>query len=458
MTWYGMVPWYWYEWDMFHWSIPITQSHLYKPLPISAGPDSFEVLTDEQVQLKKDVIKRMQTTLYNWYDYQSKKVKKLQISKKANDDPVSLLLKRLLGTNDGPGKRAAGWQLWGKDNFDALKSKFNAEFKASGKFRRREQGEWNLKASEVHEAAKKRAKDRKVEFETGVMSPEDAQHCINSLPSVLGPLVDGLGKAINMHVSVLCPSWLEPLADKEKFKNGPEKVFLEFLETCYCLGEVTTLASSFHLLESLALIQINWQSAPCVQDISIIPDILHRLHAPLRSLILHSTSIRPIMAWLISHDPPHPLTSLDIDSIRMEDRLMIGSYFKVLGCRLQDLKVGFDRNVYCDAIHNEAPDECPGLSGLLSLRVRSFEITNFLDGSAGSSSATAALQMLRTVNPSLLETVVFVIKSLSRSGELDGHAIHWKGLDIALNGSAYEGLRCSLDYFHPTLVLKTHAI
>lgn len=208
------------------------------------------------------------------------------------------------------------------------------------------------------------------------------------------------------------------------------------------LGEVTTLASSFHLLESLALIQINWQSAPCVQDISIIPDILHRLHAPLRSLILHSTSIRPIMAWLISHDPPHPLTSLDIDSIRMEDRLMIGSYFKVLGCRLQDLKVGFDRNVYCDAIHNEAPDECPGLSGLLSLRVRSFEITNFLDGSAGSSSATAALQMLRTVNPSLLETVVFVIKSLSRSGELDGHAIHWKGLDIALNGSAYEGLRC----------------
>lgn len=104
------------------------------------------------------------------------------------------MLKRLLGTNDGPGKRAAGWQLWGKDNFDALKSEFNAEFKASGKreglratacneFKKasfaklseEEQGEWNLKASEAHEAAKKRAKDREVEFETGVMSPEDAQ-------------------------------------------------------------------------------------------------------------------------------------------------------------------------------------------------------------------------------------------------------------------------------------------
>ena len=211
------------------------------------------------------------------------------------------------------------------------------------------------------------------------------------------------------------------------------------------LREVTTLASSFPLLESLALIQISWQSAPCVQDISIVPDILDRLHAPLRSLILHSTSIRPIMAWLISHDPPHPLTSLDIDSIRMEDKLMIGSYFKVLGYRLQDLKLGFDRDVYCDVARDETFAECPGLSGFLSLRVRSFEITNFIDGSAGSSSAAAAfwaLPMLRTLDTSVLETVVFVIKSLSRSGELDGHAVHWKELDIALNESAYEGLQC----------------
>jgi hypothetical protein len=211
------------------------------------------------------------------------------------------------------------------------------------------------------------------------------------------------------------------------------------------LREVTTLASSFPLLESLALIQITWQSAPCVQDISIVPDTLDRLRAPLRSLILHSTSIRPIMAWLISHDPPHPVTSLDIDSIRMEDKLMIGSYFKVLGYHLQDLKLGFDRDVYSDAVSDEAPAQCPGLSGLLSIRVRSFEITNFFDGSAGSSSAAAAfwaLQMLRTLDPSMLETVGFVIKSLSMSGELDGHAIHWNGLDTALNGSAYDGLRC----------------
>jgi hypothetical protein len=45
----------------FHWSIPVTQSHLYKPLLIPVGPDGFEILTDEQAQLKKDVIKRMQT-------------------------------------------------------------------------------------------------------------------------------------------------------------------------------------------------------------------------------------------------------------------------------------------------------------------------------------------------------------------------------------------------------------
>jgi hypothetical protein len=33
--------------------------------------------------------------------------------------------------------------------------------------------------------------------------PNIAHSCIDSLPSVLGPLVDALGKAINMHVSVL---------------------------------------------------------------------------------------------------------------------------------------------------------------------------------------------------------------------------------------------------------------
>ena len=104
------------------------------------------------------------------------------------------MLKRLLGTNNGPGKCAAGWQLWGKDNFDTLKSEFNDEFKASGKrealratacneFKKarfaelseEEQGEWNSKASNAHEAAKKRVKDRELELETGVMSPEDAQ-------------------------------------------------------------------------------------------------------------------------------------------------------------------------------------------------------------------------------------------------------------------------------------------
>ena len=45
----------------FHWSIPVSQSHLYKPLLIPVGPDGFEILTDEQAQLKKDVIKRMRT-------------------------------------------------------------------------------------------------------------------------------------------------------------------------------------------------------------------------------------------------------------------------------------------------------------------------------------------------------------------------------------------------------------
>ena len=136
---------------------------------------------------------QLSQTLYHWYDYHSKKVKKLQISKKVDNDPISLLLKRLLGNNNRPGKRAAGWQLWGKDHFNSLKSQFNNEFKASGKcdalraqacnkFKKarftmlseEEQGEWNSKASNAHKAAKRRVKDRE-EFETGVMSPEDAQ-------------------------------------------------------------------------------------------------------------------------------------------------------------------------------------------------------------------------------------------------------------------------------------------
>lgn len=45
----------------FHWSIPVMQSHLYKPFLIPVGPNGFEILTDEQAQLKKDVIKWMQT-------------------------------------------------------------------------------------------------------------------------------------------------------------------------------------------------------------------------------------------------------------------------------------------------------------------------------------------------------------------------------------------------------------
>jgi len=104
------------------------------------------------------------------------------------------LLKRLLGTNEGPGKHAAGWQLWGKDNFNTLKSEFNEEFKASGKrevlratacnkfkkahfakLSQEEQGEWDLKASKAHKTAKKRVKDHEAELEMGVMSPEDAQ-------------------------------------------------------------------------------------------------------------------------------------------------------------------------------------------------------------------------------------------------------------------------------------------
>lgn len=45
----------------FHSLIPVLQSHLYKPLLVPVGPDGFEILTDEQAQLKKDVIKRMWT-------------------------------------------------------------------------------------------------------------------------------------------------------------------------------------------------------------------------------------------------------------------------------------------------------------------------------------------------------------------------------------------------------------
>ena len=49
----------------FHWLIPVMQSHLYKPFSIPVGPDGFEILTDEQAQLKKDIIKRMQAVSVN---------------------------------------------------------------------------------------------------------------------------------------------------------------------------------------------------------------------------------------------------------------------------------------------------------------------------------------------------------------------------------------------------------
>ena len=75
--------------------------------------------------------------------------------------------------NDGPGKHAAGWQLWGKDNFNTLKSEFNEEFKASekceglratacnkfkkahfAKLSQEDQEEWDLKASKAYKVAK----------------------------------------------------------------------------------------------------------------------------------------------------------------------------------------------------------------------------------------------------------------------------------------------------------------
>ena len=43
------------------------------------------------------------------------------------------------------------------------------------KLSQEDQEQWDLKASEVHEAAKKRVKDHEAELKTGVMSPEDAQ-------------------------------------------------------------------------------------------------------------------------------------------------------------------------------------------------------------------------------------------------------------------------------------------
>ncbi|KIJ90788.1 hypothetical protein K443DRAFT_14946, partial [Laccaria amethystina LaAM-08-1] len=251
----------------FHWSLAHTSLPGVLPL-VRFDADGFEILSAEEAIHKGQVIAAMK-----------KSAKK--------DDPIAILLHRLLG-DPSPPKRHAGWEAWGKDNFQSLKADFDAEFEATNgleknrvkecnKFKRQEfaklsedeKEKWSEVVRLEWEEAKRLIKDR--ELTPRLLEPADAQKVLDSLPSVLGPLIEGVGEAIGMHVTVLIGGpepkkqgqlntismhygvdkqavpkvWGQ--ADKAGFKLVTN-AFTAFLETCYSTEEqrARTLAKDSH--------------------------------------------------------------------------------------------------------------------------------------------------------------------------------------------------------------------
>ncbi|EDR12543.1 uncharacterized protein LACBIDRAFT_312075 [Laccaria bicolor S238N-H82] len=256
----------------FHWSLPHTS--LPGELPtVRFDPDGFEILSAEEAAHKGKVIGAMKKTIYKWYNHRNKAAPTLPRSKSGNkDDPIAMLLRRLL-SNPSPPKRRAAWEAWGKENFQSLKSDFDAKFeatngveknrvKACNEFKRQEfkklsedeKKKWSDLVHLEWEDAKQLLKDQ--DSVPKLLDPADAQKVLDTLPSIMGPLIEGVGEAIGMHVTVLVggpePKRQGQLnsfsmhygvdkqpvpkvwghADKAGFKLVTN-AFTAFLETCY---------------------------------------------------------------------------------------------------------------------------------------------------------------------------------------------------------------------------------
>ncbi|KIJ90848.1 hypothetical protein K443DRAFT_14905, partial [Laccaria amethystina LaAM-08-1] len=257
----------------FHWTIPLSAETDLPPTTLPVGPDGHEILSKENRKLKAEVVERTRTSLYGWFEYRSKKIVKLPRSGKGGKDPMSVLILRLLGQDTTPPKRSAPWEAWAKVHFPEMKATFNVAFKQSGKpknllasarnefkmaaFKQLDEAErqrWEEIVQQEHLDHKKRLED--LEGEGGLMDPAAAQIVLDGLPNVLGPLIQAIGEAIGMHLTVLiggpepkkkgqlnmigihhgnnlAPSpkvWA--FAEKEKWDVAKE-AFLSFLSTCY---------------------------------------------------------------------------------------------------------------------------------------------------------------------------------------------------------------------------------
>ncbi|EDR08975.1 uncharacterized protein LACBIDRAFT_326622 [Laccaria bicolor S238N-H82] len=130
----------------FHWSLPHTS--LPGELPtVRFDGDGFEILSAEEATHKGKVIGAMKKTIYKWYNHRNK---------------VALTLPR---SNDD------------------------------------EKEKWSEVVRSEWEEAKQILKDR--DSAPRLLEPADAQTVLNALPSILGPLIEGVGKAVGMHITVL---------------------------------------------------------------------------------------------------------------------------------------------------------------------------------------------------------------------------------------------------------------
>ena len=113
-------------------------------------------------------------------------------SSKNVDDPVSILISRLSGTNQSIPKLKTDWEAWVKANYESLKCAFDDKFKSTGvsnkgcaaainKFKKErflelsgeEQEEWTQKAMTDHENVKAEMKD--YQGLPLLLSPQDTQ-------------------------------------------------------------------------------------------------------------------------------------------------------------------------------------------------------------------------------------------------------------------------------------------
>ncbi|KIJ89724.1 hypothetical protein K443DRAFT_44993, partial [Laccaria amethystina LaAM-08-1] len=130
----------------FHWSLPHTSLPGVPP-PVRFDGDGFEMLSAEEAAHKGQVIGAMKKTIYKWYNHRAKAAPALP---RSNED---------------------------------------------------EKEKWSEVVRLEWEEAKRLIEER--DTTPRLLEPADAQKVLDSLPSILGPLIEGVGEAIGMHVTVL---------------------------------------------------------------------------------------------------------------------------------------------------------------------------------------------------------------------------------------------------------------